>query len=137
MVKIQPLFISRKNPFRIEAIPGVVTLYQVAPPSKVRKTYALPIAQPLDASIINSFWIFGESTISGFTVGGGGVSVGVSGVKLGVITGEAHAKVCIIWVKTTDSTALSKTGGGVSKFPGWSECRTKSMLMQALFLRVE
>jgi hypothetical protein len=43
----------------------------------------------------------------------------------------------MIVVKIADSAFLSKTGGGVGKFPGLAECKTKEMLMQALFRTVE
>jgi hypothetical protein len=38
---------------------------------------------------------------------------------------------------TADSAALSKTGGGVVKTPGFTDLITKVRLIQALFLRVE
>ena len=72
-------------------------------------------------------------------VGGMGVNVGGTGVNVGVIVGGAvnHAKVDMTCMNTADSAALSNSGIGVSKLPALREWRTKSMLMQALFLRVE
>ena len=71
--------------------------------------------------------------VSQSLVGGMGVRVDETGVAVGAI----HANVDIICTNKADSATLSKTGGGVGKFPALTECRTKSMLMQALFLRVE
>jgi cysteine synthase len=75
---------------------------------------------------MNNLPIFGAGTRTGGTVGGTGVSV--AGVQ---------PNVPIIWVNTADSASLLKTGGGVEEAPGSIEWRTKSILMQALFLRVE
>ena len=116
------------------------TLYQVLPPSVVRRTYKSLSAHPFEESIIcNDLRFDGE--IGGPRVGVGvgemGVNVGEIGVTVGVIMGGAvnHAKVDITCANTADSAALSKSGGG-GKAP-FKECKTKSMLMQALFLRVE
>jgi len=68
-------------------------------------------------------------------VGGIGVSVGGTDVNVGEGIEASHTKVDITCAKTTDSAALSNSGGG-GKAP-FKECKTKSMLMQALFLRVE
>ena len=54
---------------------------------------------------------------------------------VGVGTDESHANVDITCVNTADSAALSKSGGG--GYEPFTECKTKSILMQALFLRVE
>src|SRR5512133_3816881 len=116
---------------------GMVTLYQVAPPSLVRRTRLSPIAQPLDGSSIKSLLIIGEGTTSGFTVGGRGVRVEGSTVSVGVGVSGTQANADMTCANTADSAALSKTGGGVAKTPGLMECRTKSRLMQALPLSVE
>src|SRR5512138_808469 len=117
----------------------MVMLYQVAPPSQVRRTRLLPIAQPVASSSIKSLLRLGDGTTSGFTVGGRGVSVIGDGsdVNVGVGVSGTQAKVDMTCAKTADSAALSKTGGGVEKAPGLMECRTKSRLMQALPLSVE
>ena len=83
---------------------------------------------------MNSLLICGDDTTGGgAAVGGADVLVGV-GVMVG--GGEAfHAKVDITCVNTADSAALSKSGGG--GYEPFTECKTKSILMQALFLRVE
>ena len=70
----------------------------------------------------------------GVTVGVN-VGVAVAGARVGVGVWDNHVNVPITCAKTTDSAALSKSGGG-GKAP-FKECKTKSMLMQALFLRVE
>ena len=73
----------------------------------------------------------------GVGIGGMGVNVGGTGVNVGVIVGGAvnHVNVDMTCVNTTDSAALSKSGGG--GYEPFTECKTKSILMQALFLRVE
>src|SRR5260221_6937261 len=53
---------------------GIVTLYQVTPPSFVRRIRPLPIAQPLNASNIRKPLIEGEGTI-------------VPGMVIGVVVG--------------------------------------------------
>jgi len=85
---------------------------------------------------MNSLLICGDDTTGGgATVGGAAVPVGV-GVMVGG-GGAFHVKVDITCVNTADSAVLSNSGTGGSKAPAPRECRTKSMLMQALFLRVE
>src|SRR5262245_32162618 len=59
-----------------EATPGMVTLYQVTPPSLVRRMAPLPTAQPLNASTMCRPRIMGEKTmVPGITIG---VFVGVT-----------------------------------------------------------
>ena len=74
----------------------------------------------------------------GVRVGDGmGVPVVGGGVKVDVGTDVTHVKVDMTCANTADSAALSNSGTGGSKLPALREWRTKSMLMQALFLRVE
>src|SRR5512134_1247911 len=121
----------------MEETPEGVRLYQVTPPSIVLRTYVRLNAQPMDAFIMDSLVISGEGTITGEA----GVCVGVGvkvGVKVGVMTGDCNqANVAMTFVNTADSAALSNSGFGGSKLPALSECRTKSMLMQAPLWVVE
>src|SRR4030095_3028679 len=72
---IQALVVVWKKAPPIEEIPGIVTLYQVTPPSLVRSTYELPIAQPLNESNIRKPRITGEGwMVPGMVIG---VFVGV------------------------------------------------------------
>ena len=105
------MVVWKKAPLK-EKIFGIVTLYQVTPPSLVRSTYELPIAQPLDVSIMDKLRMTGEETTGpgeGVTVVGGiGVSVGGGiGVNVGEGIEASHAKVDITCAKTTDSAASS------------------------------
>jgi hypothetical protein len=87
---------------------------------------------------MNSLLICGdEITGGGATVGEAEVLVGV-GVSVAVGLGGAfHVNVDITCANTADSAALSNSGSGGSELPAAREWRTKSILMQALFLRVE